>query len=95
MAGYLVIFGLVAENQPWGCGWVHDLKWFIKKSYNNNSHLEENSPERMKLQRKIDAWYPQAIERYPQFKVNHKEVPDMQNGFLKKNFGMAGGSCPG
>lgn len=43
----------------------------------------ENSPEMAALQKKIDAWYPQILERYPLLKVEYKNVPDDQNGFLK------------
>lgn len=83
MAGYLVILGLVAENQPWGRGWFHDLKHYLNQKDPSFSAPEENSPGMRKLQAKIDAWYPQILERYPRLNVEYKNVPDDQNGFLK------------
>lgn len=43
----------------------------------------EDSPRAKELQRKINEWYPQALEKYPRLQVQYKNVPDDQNGFLK------------
>ncbi|MCF6313903.1 MAG: hypothetical protein L3J39_15765 [Verrucomicrobiales bacterium] len=83
IAGYLIILGIVAENQPWGRGWWHDFTHYIKQKSTSYTPPDENSPEMAALQKKIDAWYPQILERYPLLKVEYKNVPDDQNGFLK------------
>ncbi len=83
MASYLIILGIVAENQPWGRGWWHDFKFYLKQKSPSYTPPDENSPELAALQKKIDAWYPQILERYPLLKVEYKNVPDDQNGFLK------------
>lgn len=99
VAGLLVILGIVAENQPWGRGWFHDLKYAAQSKFSrgafslspgefdpNHEYYEypdEPSPEMKKLQLEIDQWYPEAIETYPWLEVEHKSVADDQNGFLK------------
>lgn len=81
--GYLIVMGIVAENQPWGRGWWHDFKFYLKQKSPSYSPPDKNSPEMHALQTKIDAWYPQILERYPLLKFEYKNIPDDQNGFLK------------
>lgn len=82
---YLTVMGIVAENQPWGRGWWHDLKWAIRKKMADDpkNFPSADSTEGKELQRKFEEWIPQIIERYPHLKVEYKEVPDELNGFLK------------
>ncbi len=96
--GYLIVMGIVAENQPWGRGWIHDLKYsaqceFSRGSFNSGpseyavefdiyEYPDEPSEEIQSLQQKIDQWIPEAIKTYPNLEVNNNSVPDDQNGFL-------------
>ncbi|MCF6313902.1 MAG: hypothetical protein L3J39_15760 [Verrucomicrobiales bacterium] len=83
LAGGLIILGILAENLPWGRGWLHDFTHYLKQKSTSYTPPDENSPEMAALQKKIDAWYPQILERYPRLKVEYKNVPDDQNGFLE------------
>lgn len=83
IAGCLILFGFVAEHQPWGRGWWHDFKFYLKQKSPSYLAPDENSPEMQALQQKIDEWYPKIIEQYPLLKVEYKNIPDDQNGFLK------------
>ncbi len=81
--GFILLMGFVAENQPWGRGWAHDSLHYLKKKNPSYSAPDRKSPETQTLQQKIDQWYPEIIEKYPRLKVEYKNVPDEQNGFLK------------
>lgn len=79
MAGYLGIMDIVAENQSRGIDRFNNLK----QKNPSCSAPDENSPDVQALQQKIDKWYPKIIEQYPRLKVEFKDIPDEQNGFLK------------
>ncbi len=93
--GLLLIAGIVADNLPGSRGWFHDMKWDLElkgrsawakitsSDFDLGSYPGEGSPQAIELQRKIDEWYPQALERYPRFQVQYKNVQDDRNGFLK------------
>lgn len=92
---YAVVMGIIIENQPWGRGRFHDLRWaaelkirdiwadYTSTDFDPETYPGEGSPQAKDLQRKIDEWFPQALERYPRLQVEYKNVPDDQNGFLK------------
>jgi len=93
--GLLLIAGIVADNLPGSRGWFHDMKWDIElksrsawakvtsSDFDPDTYPGEDSPQARELQRKIDEWLPQALERYPRLQVKYKNVSDDQNGFLK------------
>jgi len=84
--GYIAVMGTIAENQSWGRGWIHDLKHYIEcrsNGINPEALPDDDSPEILELQGKVERWSPQIFEAFPQLKLEYKNIPEGQNGFLK------------